>query len=174
MFSYMLLNFASDVPFVYNDWDLYFFDRKNFETQLPTYLYKQNSIETLYIITWPWNFSTTRIGTEVVNILLHLWNLDKVYYMDKLELFNKLWYENIYLFSWNKNKFILLKKDKNYDITSRKEIKTWICEQTFEERNQLNLDVIKYENILKDYQKINWNKETKLLKANYIFEPIVW
>lgn len=170
----MLLNFASDVPFVYKNDNFTFFEKKNFETQLPNYLYEQDNIEELYIITWPWNFSTTRIGTEVINILLYLKKVQNVYYLNKLEFFNALWYENIYLFSWNKNKFLYLKQNKDYEIISRNDIKIWKSEQIFEERNNLDIEHINYENILKNYKKLDWNKENKQLDVFYIFNPIVW
>lgn len=169
----MLINLSSDIPFSYNNWTFHFFDRKSLEKQLPDYLYKIKDLKNLYIITWPWNFSTARVGTEVINILLYLLKLNNVYYLDKLDFFNQLWYENIYLFSWNKNKFIKLKNKWVYDIVSRNYIEKLNCEETFEERNTLDLQNIKYQDILKDYEKLNWKKERKLLKANYIFAPIV-
>jgi len=84
-----------------------------------------------------------------------------------------LGYDDIYLFSWNKNKFIRLKKDSKYEIINRKDVENIYCEQILEERNKLDLDFVKYEDILKDFIKLDWNKESKLLKACYIFAPIV-
>lgn len=169
----MLINLSSDIPFSYNNWNFHFFDRKKLEKDLPTYLYKLWNLKDIYLITWPWNFSTARVGTEVLNILLFLWKLEKIYYLDKLDFFNQLWYENIYLFSWNKNKFIKLKNKWVYDIVSRNYIEKLNCEETFEERNKLDLQNIKYKDILKNYKTFNWNEEKNILKACYIFEPIV-
>ena len=169
----MLINLSSDIPFVYDNVKFHFFDRKNLENQLPKYLYEIENLKDLHVITWPWNFSTTRIGTEVINILLFLWKIDKVYYLNKLEFFNFLWYDNIYLFSGNKNKFIKLLKNQKYEIINRKDTKTLYCEEVFEEKNKLDLKYIRYEDILKNYKKLDWHEEFKLLKAYYIFEPIV-
>ena len=169
----MLINLSSDIPFSYDEWKFHFFDRKNLEIQLPNYLYELKNLKTLYVITWPWNFSTARIWTEVLNILLYLWKLESVYYLNKLEFFNMLGYDDIYLFSWNKNKLIKLWKNQKYEIINRKDLENLYCEQIFEEKNKLDLEYIKYEDILKDYNKLGWKKENKLLKAYYIFAPIV-
>ena len=169
----MLINLSSDIPFSYDNEKFYFFDRKELEIEFPKYLYEVKDLKNLYIITWPGNFSTTRVWTEVLNILLYLWKLDKVYYINKLEFFNLMWYDNIYLFSWNKNKFIKLLKNKKYEIINRKNIENLYCEQVFEERNKLDLKYIKYEDILKNYKKLDWHVENKLLEPYYIFEPIV-
>lgn len=169
----MLINLASDVPFSYKNWYFHFFNRKNLEKELPTYLYELWNLDDIYVIIWPWNFSTARIGTEILNILLFLKKIKTIYYLDKLNFFNQLWYENIYLFSWNKNKFIKIKKKWEYTIVLRNDIENLQCEEVFEEKNNLNLRTIKYKNILKNYKNLNWNKEQNILKTYYIFEPIV-
>ena len=169
----MLLNLASDKPFVY-DTDFIFFDRKNLEEQLPKFFHKnKDKIKNLYVLTGPGYFSSTRIWIEVVNILLALWVIDKVYYLNKLEFFSNLWFSNIYLFSWNKNKFILLKENGLYQIVEKTKLDPT---KTFEQLFDLNLEkVIHYDNILKKYKQLSWKKADKsnLLKPFYIFEPIV-
>jgi len=168
----MIVNLASDIPFIFKDWKISFFDRQKLQIELPNYLYEIKNFKNIYVITWPWNFSTSRIWIEVLNILLYFWKIDFIYYLDKLDFFNQLWYSYIYLFSWNKNKLIKLKENKTYDIVFIDNIEDFYCEETFEDRNKISLKTIKYKDIFKDYKKLNWNKETNILKPYYIFEPI--
>jgi len=172
----MLLNLASDKPFIYNNWEFIFFERKELENQLPSFFYEnKENIKTLYIITWPGYFSSTRVGVEVINILFTLNVVENLYFLNKLEFFYQNGFDDIYLFSGNKNKFILLKKWWNYDIVFKKDLD---LSKYFEELLELKLENIKtisYKKLLKNYEKINWNNLEKnhLLKPFYIFEPII-
>lgn len=172
----MLLNLASDKPFVYKDWEFIFFSRKELESQLPNFFYEnRNNLKNLYVINWPWYFSSTRVWTEVVNILLALKVFDKVYYLNKLEFFNQIAKDKIYLFSGNKNKFILLKQTGDYEIVLKKNLDLNI---KFEELFELKIEqanFVRYNDILKNYDKLDWKiaTESSLLKPFYIFQPIV-
>jgi len=171
----MFLNLWSDRTFIYHNWDFTFFDRKQLDIQLPKFFKENNDIKKLFVIIWPGNFSSSRIWVEVINILVYLWVLKNVFYLNKLEFFQQLWFNNIYLFSGNKNKFIYLKTDNNYDIVSKQDMnKKYLLEELFE----LNLDgfeIVKYQIILNDIEKLKWNKLKKqeLLTPYYIFEPAV-
>ena len=169
----MILNLASDIPFIYKDNDFIFFERKELESNLPKFFKESWNLDEIYVIVWPWNFSSTRIWVEVINILIFLWYFNKVYFLDKLDLFTQLWYENIYLFSGNKNKPIFLKEDKNYDIIKIFDLENFKFEETF------YLDYWKekilYKDLFKNIKGITWNKLDKweLLVPYYIFQPIV-
>jgi len=169
----MLLNIASDKPFIYENNNFIFFDRKELETQLPEFFYKnKEKISTMYVIHGPWYFSSTRVGVEVLNILKTLDVIHTLYYLDKLSFFAQCGEENIYLFSGNKNKFILW---KNNEIVLKKDLDfSLYFEELFELKIESN-NFIKYENIVKNYKNLSWNKleENKLLRPYYIFEPIV-
>jgi len=84
----MLLNLASIKPFIYDDSEFIFFDRKNLEQQLPEF-FANKLPEEIYVITGPGYFSSTRIGVEVVNILSFLKKVRKIYFMDKISLFKQ-------------------------------------------------------------------------------------
>jgi len=168
----MLLNLSSDVPFIYRDWEIRFFERRSLEEQLPKYFYENKDLlANIYVISWPWYFSSTRVGVEVINILKVLWIVKNIYFLNKLDFFKELWFKDIYLFSGNKNKFIdlewnvILKKNLN----NQKQI-----EELFELKLE-NFEMIKYKEILKNYKNLKWDKIKKqgLLKPFYIFEPIV-
>jgi len=169
----MLLNLASDKPFVY-DGDFVFFDRKNLEEELPGYFYEnKDKISTLKVITWPGYFSSTRIGVEVVNILKFLGVVKELYFLDKISLFQQfLKKENldlIVLFSGNKNKFVLVKPD-NYEIVWKEILEKEVLFEEFFEKNYKPF--IEYKKLLSyDY---NWQKADKYLVPFYVFEPIVW
>ncbi len=171
----MFLNLWADKTFIYNNWDFTFFERKQLDIQLPEFFKNNSDVDKLFVIIWPGNFSSSRIWVEVVNILVYLWVLKNVFYLNKLEFFQQLWYNNIYLFSGNKNKFIFLKDQKKYDIVSTSDMnKKCLLEELFE----LNLEgfgIIKYKDILKDIEKLERNKlkEKELLIPYYIFEPAV-
>ena len=169
----MLLNLASDKPFIYDN-SFIFFDRKNLEGQLPKFFYEnKDKIKNLYVLTGPGYFSSTRIWIEVVNILLALQVINTAYYLNKLEFFNSLWFSDIYLFSGNKNKFIFLQENGLYEIVEKANLD---YAKAFEQLFDLKLEkVIYYEDILKKYKKLSWKKADKnhLLKPFYIFEPIV-
>ena len=172
----MLLNLASDKPFVYFNNDFLFFDRKSLESILPSFFYKNKDIiKTIYIINWPWYFSSTRVGVEVVNILYALGIIKDIYFLDKLDFFQQNNIVDTYLFSGNKNKFIYLEKNGSYKIVWKKELN---FSKNFEELFELKLDninFVKYTDFIKNYKNLNWKKLWKqsLLKPNYIFEPIV-
>jgi len=168
----MLLNLSSDVPFIYAD-KFTFFERKNLEEQLPNYFFENvEKINDIYVITWPWYFSSTRVWVEVINILNTLNIVENIYFLDKISFYQKLWYNQIYLFTWNKNKFydisttkVTFRKDLDFDI---------LLEELFE----IKLDwfnYIKYSTFIKKYKDLEWNKlkNNDLLKPFYIFEPIV-
>ena len=171
----MFLNLWADKTFIYNNWDFIFFDRKQLDIQLPKFFKNNSDVDKLFVIIWPGNFSSSRIWVEVINILVYLWVLKNVFYLNKLEFFNKLWFENIYLFSGNKNKFIFLKDQKNYDIVSISDMnKKYLLEELFE-LNLEGFEMIKYFKILNDIEKLERNKlkEKELLTPYYIFEPAV-
>jgi len=170
----MLLNLWSDVPFVYFDWIFHFFERKKLELELPRFFKEFWYLEEIFIITWPWNFSSCRIWIEVVNILIYLGVLKDVFYLNKLEFFQQLGYQNIYLFSGNKNKFIKLEKH-NYIIVSKVNMDNSIPLEELFELTIEGFDIIKYKNILKSFQKLERNKLKKqdILSPYYIFNPIV-
>lgn len=169
----MFLNLASNIPFIYNNWVFTFFEKKSFEKELPVFL-DSNIIEELYIINWPWNFSTTRIWIEVLNIFLLLGKISKIYFLNKLEFFNLLWFYNIYLFSWNKNKFINLIENQEYKFVQKNNInKKLNVEEFFFNEIIFDNNFIKYSKILKNYKNIKWNQEKNILKPYYIFDPIV-
>lgn len=171
----MFLNLWADKTFIYHDWEFTFFEKKQLDIELPKFFKKNRNINKLFVIIWPGNFSSSRIWVEVVNILVYLWVLKNVFYLNKLDFFNQLWYNDIYLFSGNKNKFIYLKEENNYDIVPKQDMdQKYLLEELFE----LNLDsfeMIRYKNILKDIEKLERNKlkEKELLVPYYIFEPIV-
>jgi len=170
----MFLNLWSDKTFIFYNWEFTFFERKQLDIQLPKF-FKDNNIDKLFVIIWPGNFSSSRIGVEVINILMYLWVLKNVFYLNKLEFFQQLWFNNIYLFSGNKNKFIYLKTDNNYDIVSKQDMnKKYLLEELFE-LNLEEFETIKYKNILDNVEKLEWNKLKKqeLLTPYYIFEPAV-
>jgi hypothetical protein len=100
---------------------------------------------------------------------------DKVYYLNKLEFFNQIAKDKIYLFSGNKNKFILLKQTGDYEIVLKKNLDLNI---KFEELFELKIEqanFVRYNDILKNYDKLDWKiaTESSLLKSFYIFQPIV-
>jgi len=170
----MILNLASDIPFIYKDNDFIFFERKKLESNLPKFFKDCIDLNEIYVVIWPWNFSSTRIWVEVVNILIFLWYFNEVYFLDKLDLFSKLWFKDVYLFSGNKNKLIFLKENKKYDIIKTANLADFPFEETFD------LDYWKkkilYKDLFKNIKKISWNKLDKweLLVPYYIFQPIVW
>ena len=167
----MFLNLGSDVPFIYTNDKFVFFDRKNLENQLPQFFYdNKDKLNSLYVITWPWYFSSTRVGVEVVNILKVLWIFKNIYFLDKIIFFKKLWFRKLYLFSWNKNKFLDLETD---NIISKKDLNpSYKMEELFELEAK---NMIFYKDIIKNYKDIKWNKlwENTLLKPFYIFDPII-
>lgn len=204
----MLLNLASDKPFVFvwcqdnnqmiikkmfSRWylennsllsginlDSYdvgfvFFDRRNLENQLPKF-FKEVKVNEIYVITGPWYFSSTRIWVEVVNILKFLWVIDNIYFLDKLALFRQFMQKNnlneVYLFSWNKNKFILLQKNDYKEIFKKDLDENILVEELFE----INLDnpKISYKELLQNYDKnFQWDSTLNYIYPYYIFEPIV-
>lgn len=170
----MLLNLSSDVPFVYHDRAFVFFERKKLEIQLPEFFHK-NQISELYVLNGPWNFSSTRVGVELVNILIFLEKLDKVFFLNKMEFFSQNNFQNIYLFSGNRNKIIHLLENENVKFVNQNQIKADLSEQTFESRNFLSENIIKYEEILQNYKKLKWHQiqDKELLKPHYAFDPIV-
>jgi len=170
----MFLNLWADKTFIYHNWNFTFFERKQLDTQLPKFFKKKGNIDKLFVIIWPGNFSSSRIWVEVVNILVYLWVFKNVFYLNKLEFFQQLWFNDIYLFSGNKNKFIFL-KDNNNDIVSKQDMnKKYLLEELFE-LNLENFELIKYESILNNIENLEWNKlkERELLIPYYIFEPAV-
>ena len=169
----MLLNLSSDVPFIYNNGNFIFFERKKLETELPNFFYEnKKTLKDIYVLTWPWYFSSTRVWVEVINILKVLNIFDNIYFLNKLDFFKQLWYDDIYLFSGNKNKFIEFKLDW-YNIVSKKDLdKNKKMEEIFELDWQSKIE---YKKILNNYKNIQWNILWKdsLLKPYYIFAPIV-
>ena len=168
----MLLNLASDKPFVY-DRDFVFFDRKNLEKELPDFFYEnKDKVSTLKVITWPGYFSSTRIGVEVVNILKFLGIVKNLYFLDKISLFQQFLkkenLDSIVLFSWNKNKFVLVKLT-DYEIVWKKILEKEVLFEEFFEKDYKPF--IEYKKVLSyDY---NWEKEDRYLVPFYVFEPIV-
>ena len=168
----MILNLASDKPFVY-DWDFVFFDRKSLEKDLSAFFYKnKDKLSTLKVITWPGYFSSTRIGVEVVNILKFLGVIKELYFLDKLSLFKQfLIKENLYsvvLFSGNKNKFVMVYVDNDYDIVWREILEKDVLFEEFFEKDYKPL--IEYKKVLTyDY---NRERADKYLVPFYVFEPI--
>ena len=169
----MILNLASDRPFVYN-WDFVFFNRKNLEEQLPDFFYEnKEKISALKVITWPGYFSSTRIGVEVVNILKFLGLIKDLYFLDKIILFQHfLKKENlnsIVLFSGNKNKFILVNPD-DYEIVWKEVLEKELLFEEFFEKDYKPF--VEYRKILSyDYR---WRKAQKYIVPFYVFEPITW
>ena len=172
----MLLNLASDKPFIFSCWDFVFFDRKNLENQLPEF-FKNKNINEIYVITWPGYFSSTRIWVEVVNILKFLWILNKVFFLSKIDLFTQFLkirnLDKIYIFSGNKNKFIELSKEWKFSEILKKNINLDLYVEELFEISLKNKFVL-YKDILKDYKKnFSWNIANKYLVPFYIFEPLV-
>jgi len=168
----MILNLASDNPFVY-DWYFVFFDRKNLEKELPDFFYEnKDKLSTLKVITWPGYFSSTRIWVEVVNILKFLDIIKDLYFLDKISLFQQFLkkenLDSIVLFSWNKNKFVLVKSD-DYEIIWKEILEKEVLFEEFFEKDYKPF--IEYKKVLSyDY---NWEKEDRHLVPFYVFEPIV-
>lgn len=170
----MLLNLSSDIPFIFKDSKFKFFERKKLESELPLF-FKEEKAREIYLINWPWNFSTTRIWVELINILFFLWKLDKAYCMNKIDLFLQSWYEYIYLFSWNKNKILELKGKSDIDFISPKDLKRKKSEEIFSKDGNLTEDIIRYADLLSDYEKLarpEYNIDN-LLRPFYSFDPIV-
>jgi len=168
----MLLNLASDKPFVYY-WDFVFFDRKKLEEQLPNFFYKnKDKISTLKVITWPGYFSSTRIGVEVVNILKFFDVVKDLYFLDKISLFQQFLKKkdlnSIVLFSGNKNKFVLVSSN-DYKIVWKEILgKKSLFEEFFENNYE---PFVGYKKVLSyDYA---WKKAKNYIVPFYVFEPIV-
>ncbi len=167
----MLLNLASDIPFVYYNKKYYFFDRKSLENDLPAFFVKNKTIQ-IYVITGPGYFSSSRIWVEVVNIISFIWLFSNIFYINKITLFQnyikKKNINEIILFSWNKNKFIKLYHN-SYDFVWKID---WLSEEFFDSKF-VNKKFISYEKILYNYKSEYNRNKSKYIKPYYIFEPIV-
>ena len=171
----MLLNLAADKPFIFNKWDFVFFDRKTLEKQLPSF-FSDRVVSDIYVVNWPGYFSSTRIWVEVVNILKFLGYFKQIFFLSKLDLFKQYMkqsnIEEVYLFSGNKNKFILLKEDSYVEVF-KKELKSDIVVEELFELDIPNRGIL-YSELLKDYKRYKWNLVNDgYLYPFYIFAPIV-
>jgi len=168
----MLLNLASDVPFILDKWHYFFFDRKNLENLLPNFFSRLKKFPPdIFVITGPGYFSSTRIWVEVINILSFLGKFKVIYWLDKISLFQQFLNQNdlevIYLFSGNKRIFIKTLSD-SYELINK-------CENPSEEFFSgivSNKDIISYNKVLENYKSYNWNK-SNYIRPFYVFQPIV-
>ena len=172
----MLLNLAADKPFVFNERDFVFFDRKSLEKQLPSF-FSNRVVSDIYVVNWPGYFSSTRIWVEVVNILKFLRYFKQIFFLSKLDLFRQYMKQSnineVYLFSGNKNKFILLKENSYREIFKKDLQSDIVVEELFE--LELSNKKILYSELLKDYKNYKWNYlvDKSYLYPFYIFAPIV-
>ncbi len=170
----MLINLWSDIPYIYVDNRINFLEKNKLEEQLPVFLNVNK--KSLYVITWPGNFTSTRIWCQIINIFVWINNIKLIRYLNKFDFYNELWYSNIYLFSGNKNKYLSLDKDiwiseilvQNLDKNNTS------IEPLFDNINKNNFSVeniIPIQEILSKYNKIQW-KEAGFITPFYYFEPI--
>ena len=170
----MLINLWSDIPYIYVNNRIIFLERKELEEQLPVFL-KSNK-EELHVITWPGNFTSTRIGCQIINIYLWVNNIKKIYYLNKFEFYNQLWYSNIYLFSGNKNIYLYLDSmakitEKTFQNLDKENI---LLEPLFDHINteRFSLDnILPIQKILSEYLNIQ-RKEAVSLAPFYYFKPV--
>jgi len=170
----MLINLWSDIPYIYTNNRINFLERKKLEEQLPVFL-KSNK-QDLYVVTWPGNFTSTRIGCQIINIYLWVNKIKEIYYLNKFEFYKQLWYSNIFLFSGNKNKYLHL--DTEWKTTEKNvqdlDKKTLLLEPLFDDINTERFGVeymIPIQEILTKHTNIQW-KEAASLSPFYYFKPI--
>ena len=168
----MIINLWADIAHIYQRGKKIFFDNYNLEDKLPLIL-KKSQQESIYVINGPWRFTNVRIWCEIINIFCFVYN-KKVYSINKLSIFQQLWIDNIYIFSWNKSKYIYLKK-WNVSIVSVENMQeNSKCEKLFDSNN-INLlkKKVKYMDIINLIvsNKLNLTY-TNQVKPYYYFEPI--
>ena len=164
----MLINLSLEMPIVFDDSKVTIFEKNRLEVQLTDYLSSYSW--DLYVIVWPWNFSTVRVGCCISNIFRMI-NDCNVYYLNKFEYYKQKWIKNIVMFSWNKNKLLFVKNwdYKKIDIVDNDYLKSlekqWIVIEN-------SLTILKLEDIYKDYSNLRWHK-SNIIKPYYYFIPNV-
>lgn len=147
------------------DKKIYYVKKNKLEIQFPIFLKNLWLKKDIYIINWPWSFTTLRIWCIVLNTINYIYNFNINFYeINKIELFKKLydkWLINskINIYIWQEKNFLIYDFENNI-------FKIW------NEDNIKDIDIFNYLNI--DINDYNWN-ETKILKPYYFIPPnIQW
>lgn len=143
----------------------YYLEKNNLEYNFPLFLKKIWLKNKIYIINWPWSFTTLRIGCIVLNTLnyIYKWKFE-FYEINKIDFLKKLYNEwlinkviNIYI--WQEKNYLIYDFEKNT-------YKIW------NDNNQKDIDI--FQNISIDINLFNW-KKNNILKPYYFIPPnIQW
>lgn len=189
----MLINLSSDKVEIFQNNNITILEKNNLERNFPQTLKKLNLQKNnkIYIINWPWSFTTLRVWTLTINIINRLFKKKlNIYNTSKIELYKFLVWKNILptkwiIYIWQRKKARLYDFTKNtYDYILYSEIKNlnsnYFIDKIYNINHNLKIDfylennnlVIKF---LSNIHKISFKNlpfvKTNLIKPNYILRP---
>lgn len=194
----IFINFSSDKIFFWIDWYLKILENKGLEESFPSFLadiYQKNNFSEIYVINWPWWFTTLRTCCLSINLLNFVNNYKiRLFEISKIDFYKKLVQNNIIpdkwiIFRWQRKKVWDYDFNQNsYEdlLLSDIENQNWfffvdyISDEYIEHPNKLSFSFesqkikvyYKWKDNLLDINDFDF-QEVNLLSPNYMVQPTI-